>query len=363
MITETLVLAPVADALTDTDRADLEQLQAQALIELEADLAQEATGDKLDANDDGITPAFTGRGLMSVPAIGGIDMTALRAAVIARAVSQVGTKERPAYSNIIWAWADCKPAWQGQPWCAAAVTSWWGRAGVDLRDALDNPYYCPFLESEAKRYNAWRSNGSGYTPKAGDLILFGRGLATHVGISYPGPGNWSGYRTIEGNTSASNAGSQTNGDGCYIRYRSGSFIRGWVDMDVFIAEMVKRGELTVQKPELVAAATSKPVMPANPVPWKGYGRPISFRVYAAGVESGKPAGNVKLVQQMLAAQKPKGGKPYYVGTPNGIGDADHIAAVKAWQLAIGDTGADADGKLGPQQFGKLVSWATWKPIA
>lgn len=109
-------------------------------------------------------------------------------------------------------------------------------------------------------------------------------------------------------------------------------------------------------------AASSPARVGN-VPWKGYGRPISFKAYAAGVKSGKPSGNVKLVQQMLAAQKPKGGKPYYAGAIDGVAGPTFTAAVKAYQIALGYSGSDADGELGPQQFGQLVSWAMWKPIA
>lgn len=337
---EDLVLAHVEDSLTDNDAELLARLQFEAIKDLDAALSEEVDGSKLDSSEE-FTPEFTGLGLMSVPAVAGVDMKALRKRVIDRAVSQVGTKERPAYSNHIWAWDDCKPAWQGQPWCAAAVTSWWGRAGVDLRKFMSNPYYCPFLEKKAKDVGAWRSRNSGYTPKLGDPILFGRGLATHVGISYPGPGNWSGYRTIEGNTSASNAGSQTNGDGCYIRYRSGSFIRGWIDMDVFVAAMVKSGALKptggkVEKPKLVTAQ-SKPAA-RKPIP-------ISFRVY------NKPgaSGNRRLIQMQLK------GQGFYKGVPNGIDDKAHREAVKAYQLAIGDEDS-ADGVLGPKQFALIAKW-------
>lgn len=95
----------------------------------------------------------------------------------------------------------------------------------------------------------------------------------------------------------------------------------------------------------------------------GMGRPISYRVYKAGVESGKPSGNVKLVQAALAGQRKKDGKAYYPQAPNGIADEVHVQAVKDWQLAIGDSPSYADGRLGPLQFERLTRWAGWRPVA
>lgn len=342
-------LEPLDDGLTPADAAALRELQGIG----DVDDLEEPTGDRLDAE-----PEFSGLGLITVPQATG-TLADIRARVMAWANTKVGQKETPPFSNIIFAWADVKPAWQGQPWCAAFVTDAWSRAGVDLRRMIANPYYCPYLESLAKRHNAWRAYGSSFSPKAGDLILFGRRLATHVGLSAPAPGNYSGYRTIEGNTSPSNAGSQTNGDGCYVRLRSGSFIRGWIDMDVLVPAMVKAGALTIEKPKTVKAAATRPVESIPGEPWRGLGRPISFASYKRGLADPKGGGNVRLVQLMLARQ----GAKYMPKPADGKDSKEHREGVKAWQLAIGDTGSDADGVLGVRQFARLVKWAGWRPVA
>ena len=340
---EDLVLEPIEDNLTDDDAALLRELQHQAIDDgLEDDLLAEATGPKLDGANAQIV------GLMSVPAINGLDMNAIRKAVIARAVSQIGTRETPPYSNIIWAWDDCKPAWHGQPWCAAAVTSWWGRAGVDLRKAIENPYYCPYLERDAKRVNAWRANGSGYTPKLGDPILFGRGEATHVGISYPGPGSWSGYRTIEGNTSRSNSGSQTNGDGCYLRYRVGSFIRGWIDMDVYVAAMVREKELKVGPAKLVkAAVNSKPAATVAKVSLAAVNKTINSKVASE---------DVKIIQRTLNRSSNTKAAGLAGLAEDGLWTERTRIVYASFQRLCGYRGGDADGFPGPATIKHLGAW-------
>ncbi|MEL4357022.1 MULTISPECIES: peptidoglycan-binding domain-containing protein [unclassified Luteococcus] len=348
MTTDEMVLAPVEDTLTDDDMLELGALQAQAMADLDTDMATDPDGGKLDSDREFGGDELTLSGvasLMAVPALAGLDMKALRASVAARARSQVGTKESPPYSNIIWAWEDCKPAWQRQPWCASAITSWWGRAGVDLRRVMDNPYYCPYLEREAKRVGAWRANGSGYTPKLGDLILFGRSLATHVGISYPGEGNWSGYRTIEGNTSASNAGSQTNGDGCYIRYRSGSFIRGWVDMDVAVAAWVREGKIKVGAPNLVKATTVAAPVDA-----------VSLKAILDSIATGKPSTDVRKVQDTLNRSGNTRAAGYDPIPLDGIWTKRTRYAYANYQRLKGYKGADADGIPGATTLASLGNW-------
>lgn len=77
---------------------------------------------------------------------------------------------------------------------------------------------------------------------------------------------------------------------------------------------------------------------------------------------GKPNGNVKIVQGLLAAQKGKDGKPFYGGVPNAIYDDRMVKAVAAYQRALGFTGSDADGLFGWTSFSKLAQWGGWKPV-
>lgn len=147
---------------------------------------------------------------------------------IARA--EVGVTEDPPGSNRTRYWAELEPEWQGQPWCGAFVAWCWQRAGVDLVRELGNGvYYCPSIVAWARKIGAWRTDHA----ESGDLVLygFGRAEAQHVGIAWPNPVT-SAYRAIEGNTSADNNGSQSNGGGVFVRERPRYQILGWVRMSV-----------------------------------------------------------------------------------------------------------------------------------
>ena len=143
-------------------------------------------------------------------------------AVLRAAASDIGYRESGV--NVTKYWATWKPAWQGQPWCAAAVTDWLKRGG-DLRVFGEAIFYCPSIEALAKKVGRWYTSG----PKVGDIVLysFGSNEAIHVGlVEKVLAGGW--IQTIEGNTSSGNAGSQNNGDGVYRRLRSTSWgIRGY----------------------------------------------------------------------------------------------------------------------------------------
>lgn len=142
-----------------------------------------------------------------------------------------GPIEQPPGSNRVAAvWPVVRPSFQGQPWCAGAVTAAYLSMGVDLRKIRSdgNSFYCPYIEAWAKRNGVWRSRASGYMPTRGDLALYGISRASHIGISAPGPDPY--LWAWEGNTSPGNGGSQADGGGLYYRGRSRSWIRGWVDM-------------------------------------------------------------------------------------------------------------------------------------
>lgn len=94
----------------------------------------------------------------------------------------------------------------------------------------------------------------------------------------------------------------------------------------------------------------------------GQGRPISFKATMRNM--GKPNGNVKIIQQILAAQG-TGGKKLYPGPLDGIYGPQTKAAVKAYQRAIYKTTNPkiADGIIGWTTFKRLVEWAGWKAVA
>lgn len=344
------VLDPINDGLTDEDIDALITLQqegdADELAHAEpTEQVEGAEGDDgIDATD---ATAFlaTPSALISVPKPSG-TVAQMAARAMTWAAKQVGRKETPRYSNIIFAWADVKPAWQGQPWCAAFVTDAWARQGVDLRRVISNPYYCPNLEAMAKKYGAWQPANGKWDPRPGDIVLMGRSLATHTGLAAPAAGSYSGYRQIEGNTSSGSSGSQTNGDGCYVRYRPlNGFIRGWINMAALIPKLIAKG--LVAKP---GSSASKPT-PAKPV--------ISFSTtmrFVTGAKRGMKNGNVAIMQRALNAQSSIRPCPL---------DSKWSGAMQApyarYQRACGYKGADADGIPGYSTWARLMSWAGYTP--
>lgn len=147
-------------------------------------------------------------------------------------------------------WERMKPEWNGYAWCGAFAGDVWRRAGLDVRDHV-NIFYVPAIIAWAKKIGAWKTSN----PKTGDLVCFGFGKShgVHVGIATPDP-SASGYVSIEGNTSAGNRGSQSNGGGVYRRYRGRKSILGWVDLDVVAARYL--GKAAVETAKAVANKAS-----------------------------------------------------------------------------------------------------------
>ena len=90
---------------------------------------------------------------------------------------------------------------QGQPWCAMAVTVlFYDALGKDKASRVLTPYaYCPYGVNHWKQKGRWHSK-SGYTPQKGDVIFFYNGAeSTHTGLVYDVK-NGRVY-TYEGNTS------------------------------------------------------------------------------------------------------------------------------------------------------------------
>lgn len=148
-----------------------------------------------------------------------------REKAIKYAPSLLGEREVPPGSNRgrrLTGWQSSFGSWLvGQPWCGVLC-------GVALRNSNvkvnSRIAAVAFIEDDARAgrngFKEWKGRTSG---KPGDLlVLFGRGV--HVGFiekSVKG-----GYRTIEGNTSSGNGGSQSNGGGSYRRFRPYSQVHG-----------------------------------------------------------------------------------------------------------------------------------------
>lgn len=134
-------------------------------------------------------------------------------------------------SNITKYASEIYPSVQGAAWCGVFDAWCYKQAGVDLRPWCWMPFV-PSIEAWAKKIGAWRTDHA----EMADLVVygFGRSSGQHTGIAWPDKGA-AGYRAIEGNTSASSAGSQANGGQVAIRYRGRSSIRGWVRMSAVLA--------------------------------------------------------------------------------------------------------------------------------
>jgi hypothetical protein len=141
------------------------------------------------------------------------------AAFLAKAASQVGYVEgggstgRNGNITRYGAWYGLN----GEPYCDMGLS--WVGAQVGESAAVGKFAYCPAHALWFQRRGQW-----GHTPRVGAFVFytFGSSIPIHVGVVEKVlPGNR--IQTIEFNTSASNAGSQNNGGGCYRRVRTA----GW----------------------------------------------------------------------------------------------------------------------------------------
>ena len=147
------------------------------------------------------------------------------AIVLAMAASTIGYKESPAGTN-----ASKFGAWYGanyQPWCASWVSWVFYHAGLPLPATTPKGFaYCPY------GVHWFKNKGQFFKqPKVGDVVFFdftsGRdGIADHVGIVEKVNSDGT-VTTIEGNTSNTTAGSQSNGGCVARRIRSMNVIQGF----------------------------------------------------------------------------------------------------------------------------------------
>lgn len=133
-------------------------------------------------------------------------------ASVAFARSMLGMTEQPAGSNRgpkIDKWCRATGFIAG-PWCGAFANAVLVAGGFADQEWLR---FCPWIEQKARGgESGWSWHSS---PKRGDLVLYGRGEAKHVGFVI----ETSPFRTIEGNTTSGPDGSQDNGGGVFQRER------------------------------------------------------------------------------------------------------------------------------------------------
>ena len=109
-------------------------------------------------------------------------------------------------------WAEIKPDFQGQPWCACFVTWVFVQAfGKEKTEKLLKHYpyvYVPTLANLFTRYA---------NPKVGDIVCFYRnGAFCHTGIVTMAGGDY--FETIEGNTSGGSSIIANGGGVCQKSY-------------------------------------------------------------------------------------------------------------------------------------------------
>lgn len=149
------------------------------------------------------------------------------------ALSHVGTIEsagKPNRGPKIDAWQTEHLGWAGFAWCGAFVGSLLKQVGVS-GIVGKNIVYTPSIFADAK---AGRNGFEKLVPlssaKPGDLVLFnfpGGAHVDHVGMAIaPYDARTQTIATVEGNTSAGSAGSQSNGGGVFRRVRPASQIAG-----------------------------------------------------------------------------------------------------------------------------------------
>lgn len=168
-------------------------------------------------------------------------MTTTAKHVLHVAEKEVGYHERGGSDgksgNITKYWAELDPGLQGQPWCACFVR-WTDKHADGPILPISNPYYCPSIVTYAKQHGLWKTE----LPRKGDYVLFdftGQGVAEHIGRVRKGRWHSRVKKTVEGNTSPSTVGSQTNGGGVYNKDRDESVILGYLDYSKLLKHVKK----------------------------------------------------------------------------------------------------------------------------
>ena len=140
-------------------------------------------------------------------------------AALREARKYLGRTEQPYGSNLApWGLSDWIKRFlglsYGVPWCGIFVGRCLETAGVNVTGRVAAVAY--IYADAGNGTNGFARRVSVTDGEPGDAVgLFG--ISTHVGlIEKRVPG---GYQTIEGNTSSGTSGSQSNGGGCYRRFR------------------------------------------------------------------------------------------------------------------------------------------------
>lgn len=159
-----------------------------------------------------------------------------RKSLVAMAASQVGYKEAGFNKTKYGVWYGMQDEWCNMfvAWCAA-------QCGIP-ESIIPKYAYVPYTQNFYELRGRWRPKSSGYTPKPGDLVIYG--TCSHIGIIEKTEGRY--IYAIEGNTSS--GGNVANGEGVYRRKRDTSWVMGYCVPD--LPYEVKKEDENVEKKNL-----------------------------------------------------------------------------------------------------------------
>lgn len=142
-------------------------------------------------------------------------MAAMSKDVLKIAAGELGTTEQPANSN-----RTKYGAWyglDGNPWCMMFVQWCFAQAGLPL------PHRTASCSDMLSWYRKYQPERVVTEPKPRDIIIYNFG---HTGIVESAAAST--ITAIEGNTSAGEAGSQSNGGGVFRRKRSKALVTAYI---------------------------------------------------------------------------------------------------------------------------------------
>jgi len=147
--------------------------------------------------------------------------------VVEIAQTQIGYKEGKNNDTIFGKWYGAN----NQPWCATFVSWCFNEAGLIPQIAAQSKKGFASCDIGLK----WFAKKNKVIPmgqaQAGDLVFFQfdkDAEADHVGIVKSNNKALKFLQVLEGNTSSGSVGSQSNGDGVFLRKRSYSLVMGVV---------------------------------------------------------------------------------------------------------------------------------------
>jgi len=145
--------------------------------------------------------------------------------VVDIAKSQVGYTERGKKNDNMYG------KWYGlnfNPWCAMFVSWCFDKAGIVKKVAAQTPKGFASCDAGLRWFNKKGKLVPVGKAQPGDIVFFqfdADAQPDHVGICESNDGKKY-LKVYEGNTSSGNKGSQSNGDGVYLRKRAYSLVMG-----------------------------------------------------------------------------------------------------------------------------------------